>query len=86
VITALADAFGPGSRSRGALGWDLALATFDLDEYAYEGLRAGASGFLLKNARPDELVAGLRSVAAARRSSPRPPPSIFSTPMPASSA
>jgi DNA-binding NarL/FixJ family response regulator len=40
------------------------LTTFDLDEYAYEGLRAGASGFLLKNARPDELVAGIRSVAA----------------------
>jgi DNA-binding NarL/FixJ family response regulator len=40
------------------------LTTFDLDEYAYEGLRAGASGFLLKNARPDELLAGIRSVAA----------------------
>jgi DNA-binding NarL/FixJ family response regulator len=40
------------------------LTTFDLDEYAYEGLRAGASGFLLKSARPDELVAGVRSVAA----------------------
>jgi DNA-binding NarL/FixJ family response regulator len=42
----------------------LILTTFDLDEYAYEGLRAGASGFLLKNARPDELLAGVRSVAA----------------------
>lgn len=42
----------------------LILTTFDLDEYAYEGLRAGASGFLLKNARPDELVAGVRAVAA----------------------
>jgi DNA-binding NarL/FixJ family response regulator len=40
------------------------LTTFDLDEYAYEGLRAGASGFLLKNARPDELIAGIRSVAS----------------------
>jgi DNA-binding NarL/FixJ family response regulator len=40
------------------------LTTFDLDEYAYEGLRAGASGFLLKSARPDELVAGVRAVAA----------------------
>jgi DNA-binding NarL/FixJ family response regulator len=40
------------------------LTTFDLDEYAYDGLRAGASGFLLKSARPDELVAGIRSVAA----------------------
>lgn len=40
------------------------LTTFDLDEYAFEGLRAGASGFLLKNARPDELISGIRSVAA----------------------
>ncbi|MGO4754661.1 LuxR C-terminal-related transcriptional regulator, partial [Streptomyces sp. 2MCAF27] len=36
---------------------------FDLDEYAYEGLRAGASGFLLKDARPEELVAGIHAVA-----------------------
>jgi DNA-binding NarL/FixJ family response regulator len=42
----------------------LILTTFDLDEYAFEGLRAGASGFLLKNVRPEELVAGIRSVAA----------------------
>ena len=40
------------------------LTTFDLDEYAFEGLRAGASGFLLKNARPEELISGVRSVAA----------------------
>lgn len=40
------------------------LTTYDFDEYAFEGLRAGASGFLLKNARPDELLAGIRSVAA----------------------
>ena len=39
------------------------LTTFDVDEYAFDGLRAGASGFLLKNARPDELLAGIRSVA-----------------------
>jgi DNA-binding NarL/FixJ family response regulator len=39
------------------------LTTFDIDEYAFDGLRAGASGFLLKNARPDELLAGIRSVA-----------------------
>jgi DNA-binding NarL/FixJ family response regulator len=42
----------------------LILTTFDLDEYAFEGLRAGAGGFLLKNARPAELIAGIRSVAA----------------------
>lgn len=40
------------------------LTTFDLDEYAFEGLRAGASGFLLKNARTQELLAGIRTVAA----------------------
>jgi DNA-binding NarL/FixJ family response regulator len=40
------------------------LTTFDLDEYAFAALRAGASGFLLKDARPAELVAAIRSVAA----------------------
>ncbi|MFE5663916.1 response regulator [Streptomyces niveus] len=47
-----------GGRSR-----VLIVTTFDLDEYAYDGLRAGASGFLLKNARPEELVAGIQAVA-----------------------
>ncbi|MFI6470830.1 MULTISPECIES: response regulator [unclassified Streptomyces] len=42
----------------------LILTTFDLDEYAFAGLRAGASGFLLKNALPQELLAAIRSVAA----------------------
>ena len=42
----------------------LILTTFDLDEYVYEGLRAGASGFLLKNAPPEELVDAIRAVAA----------------------
>ncbi|MFD5538469.1 response regulator [Streptomyces sp. NPDC127079] len=42
----------------------LILTTFDLDEYAFAGLRAGASGFLLKNAMPEELLAAIRSVAA----------------------
>ncbi|MFI6279507.1 response regulator [Streptomyces sp. NPDC050988] len=41
----------------------LIVTTFDLDEYAYDGLRAGASGFLLKDARPEELVAGIHAVA-----------------------
>jgi DNA-binding NarL/FixJ family response regulator len=48
-----------GGRSR-----ILVLTTFDLDEYAYDALRAGASGFLLKDAQPEELVAGVRAVAA----------------------
>ncbi|MEV4065489.1 response regulator transcription factor [Nonomuraea dietziae] len=42
----------------------LILTTFDLDEYAFAGLRAGASGFLLKNALPEELLAAIRTVAA----------------------
>ncbi len=42
----------------------LVLTTFDLDEYAFAALRAGASGFLLKDARPAELVAAIRSVAS----------------------
>lgn len=41
----------------------LILTTFDLDEYVYEGLRAGASGFLLKRTPPEDLVAGIRVVA-----------------------
>ncbi|MEU0050374.1 response regulator transcription factor [Streptomyces sp. NPDC006184] len=48
-----------GGRSR-----VLVLTTFDLDEYVHAALRAGASGFLLKDARPEELLAGIRAVAA----------------------
>ncbi len=52
-----------------ALGRDegsrvLILTTFDLDEYVYEGLRAGASGFLLKRTPAEDLVAAVRVVAA----------------------
>jgi DNA-binding NarL/FixJ family response regulator len=42
----------------------LVLTTFDLDEYAFAALRAGASGFLLKDVPPDVLAGGIRSVAA----------------------
>ncbi|MCI3227054.1 response regulator transcription factor [Streptomyces sp. NP-1717] len=48
-----------GSRTR-----ILILTTFDLDEYAYAGLRAGASGFLVKDALPEELLSGIRAVAS----------------------
>jgi DNA-binding NarL/FixJ family response regulator len=41
----------------------LMLTTFDLDEYVYEALHAGASGFLLKDVPPEQLVAGIRTVA-----------------------
>jgi DNA-binding NarL/FixJ family response regulator len=49
---------GAGGRTR-----VLILTTFDLDEYAFAGLRAGASGFLVKDAQPAELLAGIRAVA-----------------------
>jgi DNA-binding NarL/FixJ family response regulator len=42
----------------------LVLTTFDLDDYVYEAIRAGASGFLLKSAPPQQLVAGIRTVMA----------------------
>jgi DNA-binding NarL/FixJ family response regulator len=42
----------------------LILTTFDLDEYVYTALRAGASGFLLKDAPPEQLIAGIRTVAS----------------------
>ncbi|GHF58583.1 DNA-binding NarL/FixJ family response regulator [Amycolatopsis bartoniae] len=42
----------------------LVLTTFDIDEYVYEALRAGASGFLLKDTEPVELLRALRVVAA----------------------
>ncbi|MFE3717798.1 response regulator [Streptomyces cyaneofuscatus] len=48
-----------GSRTR-----ILIVTTFDLDAYAYDGLRAGASGFLVKDALPEELLSGIRAVAA----------------------
>ena len=41
----------------------LIVTTFDLDRYAYDGLRAGASGFLVKDALPEELLSGIRAVA-----------------------
>jgi DNA-binding NarL/FixJ family response regulator len=42
----------------------LVLTTFDLDEYVFEALRAGASGFLLKDAPPEDLIAAVHTVAA----------------------
>ena len=42
----------------------LVLTTFDLDEYVYQALRAGASGFLLKDTPPADLLAAIRVVAA----------------------
>jgi DNA-binding NarL/FixJ family response regulator len=52
-----------------ALGADdpvrvLMLTTFDLNEYVYEALRAGASGFLLKDVPPEQLAAGIRVIAS----------------------
>ncbi|MFD2415434.1 response regulator [Amycolatopsis pigmentata] len=42
----------------------LILTTFDIDEYAFPGLKAGASGFLLKNVPPEDLISAIRTVAA----------------------
>jgi DNA-binding NarL/FixJ family response regulator len=47
----------------GAAARVLVLTTFDLDEYVYDALRAGASGFLLKDPPPDELIAAIHVVA-----------------------
>ncbi|MBB4688235.1 response regulator [Amycolatopsis jiangsuensis] len=64
----------PGLDGVSATGWILAgpgagkprvliLTVFDLDEYVYRALRAGASGFLLKDSPPDTLIAGVQAVA-----------------------
>jgi DNA-binding NarL/FixJ family response regulator len=42
----------------------LVLTTYDIDEYVYDALAAGASGFLLKDARPEDLIDGVRVIAA----------------------
>ena len=49
----------------------LILTTFDLDDYVYAALRAGASGFLLKDVPPEQLAAGSAWSPPARRCSPR---------------
>src|SRR5262252_3917864 len=51
-------------RAAGTASRVLILTTFDLDEYVYAGLRAGASGFLLKDALAPELVSAVRVVAS----------------------
>ena len=43
------------------------LTTFGLDDYVFEALRAGASGFMLKDAPPEELVDAIRVIAGGRR-------------------
>jgi RNA polymerase sigma factor (sigma-70 family) len=50
--------------SSGARARILVLTTFDLDEYVYGAIRAGASGFLLKDVRPPDLIDAIRLVAA----------------------
>ena len=58
-IEATKQIIGSGLRTR-----VLILTTFDLDDYVYEAIRAGASGFLLKDVQPEELVDAIRVVAA----------------------
>ncbi|WP_244931017.1 response regulator transcription factor [Nocardioides sp. W7] len=60
-ISATRELSGPGVEDPIAV---LVLTTFDIDEYLFGALEAGASGFLLKDAEPEELVAAVRSVAA----------------------
>jgi DNA-binding NarL/FixJ family response regulator len=48
------------------------LTTFDLDRYVYAALTAGASGFLLKDVSPEQLVAGVRLVRSVTPCSPPP--------------
>jgi RNA polymerase sigma factor (sigma-70 family) len=65
---------GPGAAVSGEAGGDaepgevvtrvLVLTTFELDEYVYDAVLAGASGFLLKRTPPEEVVAGIRAVAS----------------------
>jgi DNA-binding NarL/FixJ family response regulator len=50
-------------RSRPGAPQVLVLTTFDLDEYVYDALRAGASGFLLKDATPEQIIEAIRVVA-----------------------
>ncbi|NAS27500.1 response regulator [Herbidospora sp. NEAU-GS84] len=52
---------GPGAANPAKI---LVVTTFHVDEYVYEALRAGASGFLLKDAHPAALIDGVRTVAA----------------------
>ena len=56
----------------------LVLSTFDLDEYVFQAIRAGASGFLLKETLPDDLLAAVRSWPAGRPSSPPASPAACS--------
>jgi DNA-binding NarL/FixJ family response regulator len=63
----------------------LIVTTFDLDEYAYDGLRAGASGFLLKDARPEGLVSPIHAVATGDAVVSPASPAVSWTPAPTGS-
>lgn len=58
-IAATGELTAAGARTR-----VLVLTTYDLDQYVYDALRAGAAGFLLKATPPDRLVSGIETVAA----------------------
>ena len=58
----------------------IVITTFDLDDYVHGALKAGARGFLLKDAGPDLLTQAIHAAAAATPSSPRASPHGFSLP------
>lgn len=63
-IEATRELLGRDKHPGGAEPKVVVLTTFDMDEYAYAALEAGASGFLLKDAGPEELLAAIRAVAS----------------------
>jgi DNA-binding NarL/FixJ family response regulator len=63
----------------------LILTTFDLDEYAFAALKAGAAGFLLKDARPEQLIEAIRAVSSGDLSHASPGSRMPSSRLPQSS-
>jgi DNA-binding CsgD family transcriptional regulator len=64
VSSTAREALAETRRLLGVLRADAGQTTFDLDDYVYAGLRAGASGFLLKDTQPADLVAAIHTIAA----------------------
>ena len=65
-VAATGEIVGPSADARRVL----VVTTFDVDDYVYEALRAGASGFMFKNAPPEELVRAVRVLAGGEAGHP----------------